>query len=370
MKIGIFTFWTSYDNYGQVLQSYALQNYLNNQLHLNAEIIRFYAKKPSWKIRIKRFAKEIIISFPFVKRFITRYSKDKRNFQVFKDTNIRYSAKISYGKKQLNKNSKKYDVLITGSDQVWSMMLDDTENSVYYLDFGSDSQIRISYAASFGAQEYPHHLQDNLKRQLKRLNAVSVREFDGTKICEHCGIKAIHVLDPTFLLGKDDYSVFITKPSIPPYTYLYILNIEKPEDIYWNEWKVCLMDDTFLCTTSSGYTNNIVSLDCVNVEDCSIEKWLSNIAYANRIVTTSFHGVVFSIIFEKDFIYLPLKKHHISSNNRAIDLLSKLGLEDRVLYTSDEISNLTKKHIDYSSVLPKLMDLRQHSISFLKNNLK
>lgn len=372
MQVGIFTFWTSSDNYGQTLQSFALQKYLNNQTDIKAEVIRYYSKRLPWFVRGKSLVKSVLLWFcPNIdeKKAAQIQSNKKRNFYCFKKRNICYSKQICYGKEQLGKFSSKYDVLIAGSDQVWSMLLDNPQNSVYFLDFGKKTQRRISYAASFGLVEYPQSLQNELRKQLSRFDAISVREDDGLSICHSCGMQAEVVLDPTFLLEKKVYASMTLPCHKKPYVFLYVLNINSKEDLYWNRFSDALKSKTILGTNASGYTSRQILLDGVEYENSTIEQWLSNIANAELVITTSFHGVVFSIIFQKNFIFIPLQGENSKSNNRVDSLLLKLGLEERRLTSENLIDELLNIPIDYHKVIPKLDELRKKSETFLKKQL-
>lgn len=371
MEIGIFTFWSSKDNYGQILQSFALQYFLNLQENINAEVIRYYSTKESLLTRLKTSIKQILLRIcPIIdRRLALKYNKiQERSFDTFKCKYINYSKSIYYGRNELNKNVQKYDVLIAGSDQVWSMMLDNPQNSVYFLDFGNRKQKRISYAASFGLRTYPKELKEKLKIQLARFSAISVREKDGVSICNDCGCTAIQVFDPTLLLDKEVYLPFILSSRKEPYTFLYILNVSK-DDVFWNKIRFCIKTNKILGTTASGYTSDQVILDGVEYENSTIHQWMSNIAYADTVITTSFHGVVFLIIFQKDFIFIPLKGKYAQSNNRVFDLLSKIELENRILFNDSSIECLLQNKIDYSVVEPKLKSFRNKSIEFLKEQL-
>ena len=249
------------------------------------------------------------------------------------------------------------------------MMLNDLNNSVYYLDFGTKEQKRISYAASFGLTEYPIELKSKLKKELDRFDAISVRESDGVSICKTCGKEAIQVLDPTLLLEEGIYKPLTKKNRTYKYSFLYLLNIATEDDIYWKELRNYILTEHIICTTATGYIKNKVLLEGVEYEDSTIAQWLSNIAFANLVITTSFHGVVFSIIFRRNFIYVPLKGTHVVSNNRVLDLLNKLGLSERILRDKTDFSEIFNNQIDYVLVYEKLSLLKDVSIKYLVNAL-
>lgn len=381
MKIGILTFWQSTDNYGQILQCYALQQYLKELGHEPFLIkYTFIGRRIKYSL-LKRIFKVILI-IPILKRIkrnrikreneIIQSKNSIRKFHFFKDKYI-LQYNITYTSlRQLRKDPPHADCYIVGSDQVWAQTLDIDENKVFFLDFGQSDIKRISYAASFAMSKYPTKLNYKLEQQLQRFNAISVRETDGVLICKHVGIKAIQVLDPTFLLTKDDYLRFVTPIDHSNYIYIYSLNITVPEEIKWNELKSLaeLSKTDIVVTPSSGYIlgNEIFGED-INYDYCSIEKWISNIFYSKMMITTSFHGIVFSIILQKDFIYIPLKKRFQQGNNRALDLLKKLDLNDRILDKTTNINVLFNRKIDWEKSYKRILLLKKESMQFLQDNL-
>jgi len=176
MKIGITTFWESNDNYGQILQSFALQKFLQNHGH-DAFVIRY--KKPSIPLSFSKkkkywnMMKKLLKIYPL---FIYLYNKyqDKyiyktfnktidvqkteqlRDFETFRNQNIKYSSLIYDSTEQLKQNSSEVDCLITGSDQVWHHSFLCKAGAPFFLDFGNEETIRLSYAPSFGVKYVPN----------------------------------------------------------------------------------------------------------------------------------------------------------------------------------------------------------------------
>ncbi|MFT4071747.1 MAG: polysaccharide pyruvyl transferase family protein [Dysgonamonadaceae bacterium] len=378
MKIGIVTFWDTKDNYGQVLQGFALQQFLKKSGH-EPFIIRYryngnrHYKTPLWKLIVK-----FLLVFPILKtkekskrRKFIENKCIKRNFDLFRTRYITFSSEEYNSIKELRANPPKSDCYIVGSDQVWGPLLDNEDSKAFFLDFGDENILRISYAASFGRKEYPNEYIDILKKYLLKLDNVSVREHDGVNICGKLGVNATHVLDPTFLLSESDYQKMITPVEYENYAYLYILNITDPNEIRWNEIKEYLEKNklTSVITPSSGYVIGDEIFGDEVYDYATIERWLSNIYHSKFVVTTSFHGIVFSIILKKNFIYVPLKGKFEKGNNRALELLKNLGLENRVLTSDMSISSSLDRHTDWHIVDQKLQLLRKSSISFLENSI-
>lgn len=379
MKIGIITFWQTQDNYGQVLQCYALQKYLISIGH-DAYLIRYTHNQPKPILREK--LKRLIKIYPVIKKIqvivkkIFTKSEDQniffqRFFDDFRNQYIKQSAIIYRNLTDLQSNPPDADCYIVGSDQVWAQLFNSINDEIFFLNFGNITTKRISYAASFAMDYYPNKLLPKLAKNLHRFNAISVREKTGIRICKDAGYDAKLVLDPTLILKMHDYTPFIKK--ITPkkdYVYVYILNINSPEEIYWDKLKGLFHAKNYeiIATTASGYNNISFTLSEAKYEYPTIEYWLSLIYNSSLVITTSFHGVAFSICFNKPFCFFPLKKYAFS-NNRIFDLLNELGLLSRVINRLDDLGPTIDAPIRWDVVNQKLEFLRKKSQLFLSENL-
>lgn len=392
MKIGIITLWESSDNYGQQLQCWALQEVLR-ELGQDPFLIRYNtALKPSLSNRIKSKLNSIIkiISIYQLIRKIYERKKNKnklrwqseykkknnyRDFAGFKKQYLTISPEIYEDVEALRSNPPQAEIYIAGSDQIWSYPLSYEESKAYFLDFGSENIKRIAYAASFSLTEYPENLKPVLRHLLKRFDAVSVREDTGVSICESVGIKAELVVDPTMLLGINDYKMLIQQNQLKEddsnYIYVYHLNIEDKEEIHWEEVKKLALNNTLSLrvTTSSGQLIGRELLDGVDYEYSTIPQWLSNISNARFVVTTSFHGVVFCLIFHINFIWFPLMGKRSNGNCRVIDLLKSINLSNHIFSEINTLEKVYTLPIDWDVVDIKLNSLRGWSLSFLQKAL-
>ncbi|MEE0363041.1 MAG: polysaccharide pyruvyl transferase family protein [Prevotella sp.] len=392
MKIGIITLWESSDNYGQQLQCWALQEVLR-ELGQDPFLIRYNtALKPSLSNRIKSKLNSIIkiISIYQLIRKIYERKKNKnklrwqseykkknnyRDFAGFKKQYLTISPEIYEDVEALRSNPPQAEIYIAGSDQIWSYPLSYEESKAYFLDFGSENIKRIAYAASFSLTEYPENLKPVLRHLLKRFDAVSVREDTGVSICESVGIKAELVVDPTMLLGINDYKILIQQNQLKEddsnYIYVYHLNIEDKEEIHWEEVKKLALNNTLSLrvTTSSGQLIGRELLDGVDYEYSTIPQWLSNISNAKFVVTTSFHGVVFCLIFHINFIWFPLMGKRSNGNCRVIDLLKSINLSNHIFSETNTLEKVYTLPIDWDVVDIKLNSLRGLSLSFLQKAL-
>lgn len=387
MRIGIITFWESNDNYGQVLQAYALQQVLKNMGHnpfqirysLNASCIN--SSHPSL---IKRILK-IMTIYPLVKSIRRKNALRKdaayelvieeknkiRKFKEFREKHILNSDIIYKSIKELRENPPLADCYITGSDQVWTMLLSNENNKAYFLDFGDSKVKRISYAASFARKSYPNELIGELKTQLKKFDAVSVREKEGIDICVEAGREdTVCVLDPTFLLDSSYYNNLFTNISTPDhYIFVYSINIRKPEELSWKEVvrysKAQRIE--IITTTSSGHFAGREILSDTKYLYATIPEWLAFIKNADIVFTTSFHGIAFCLIFNTPFVYFPLSGQGAKGNGRVLNLLNSLGLESRVY--QGNLERIIDNNIDWFKVNKSLFKFKEDSCYYLNSAL-
>lgn len=386
MKIGIITFWESNDNYGQLLQCWALQQQLIKMGH-EPFLIRYSMRN---RIQLKkpigiRLLKAILV-YPLLKKVFVILHKRRerkvrknmeqknrmRDFDAFRRRYITCGTIIYNSLADLQQNPPEADCYITGSDQVWAQLLDNAENEVFFLNFGKTSVRRIAYAPSFSMVDYPNRLLTPLKNNLQRFDYLSVREMDGVKICRNAGRKVTKVVDPTLLLSRQEYlPLLLEQHHKTPYVYVYSLNISSPLEIRWEELSQLAkyQGKDMIVTTASGYIAGRELFEHVNYAYATIPQWLTYIRYADIVVTSSFHGIVFCILLETPFVYVPLKGKYASGNNRIFDLLEDVGLEKRIL--TDEVSypDIFSFPINWETVEYRLCQLREDSIYFLQDAL-
>ena len=390
MEIGILTFWETQDNYGQILQGYALQTYLKAQGH-DVYVIRYdhdgrfrRAKKEKYS-KIGKFLKALMI-YPAIS-YLINFKKKKvlrerlaynnrinvrRKFDQFRDTYFNYSKYLYYSLQELQKTPPKADIYIAGSDQIWGWTLKKHNNRAFFLDFGLVETKRISYAPSFAMEVYPTDQIKMLTKQLSRFDAISVREKTGVKICNSVGFTAEWVCDPTMLLMSDDYRKLFSLKSIKPYIFIYSLNISNKEDIYWSQIKK-LSETTntqIKVTVSSGHIPANELFEGVVYDYSTPECWLSNIANAEFVITTSFHGVVFCIIFNKKFAFVPLKGKYSKGNNRVIDLLELLELRNNIIGEGNNLQSIIKSTVNWERTNQLLDAFRLKSQIFINSNIR
>ena len=381
MRIGVLTLWQSKDNYGQMLQCYALQQFLREKGHEPYLISYRFIKEERqytsfWKMLLK-----VYVIYPLASVFglgrdkkkladeeFEKYCHEKkRSFDGFLKKYINLS-KTYNNLDDLQKNPPVADCYVVGSDQVWAQLLSKPENSAFFLDFGDEKTKRIAYAASFSMNEYPENLRSKLAENFSRFNAISVRETQGIYICNSVGTKATKVVDPTLLLGTKAFeNISAKRLNSDKYAFVYQLNIASPDEICWTDAQAYCNESHLdvIATASSGYFEGLEILKGAKYVYPSIPEWLSLIRHSEIVITTSFHGIVFSILFHKNFVYIPLKGVHSGGNARVFNLLSDLKIEEKSVSCGRTFNDVASFEIDYSKCNSILKEKVAESASFL-----
>lgn len=362
MKIGIITFWDSQDNYGQVMQSYALSAYLTNAGH-EAVVIRYKPyQKASRKEAISKLSPSHILNYYKFRKgqlALRTVVSVTRDFDGFRKKHIRYTDKIYHGFKQLwQEDWSSYDAFVCGSDQIWSPKPEEQLNA-YFLQFAPYRSLRIAYAPSFGRSVLPAEYQKQLHGLLRHFDAVSVREKEGVDFCSNEGITCKLVCDPTLLLNDSDYRKLTNSTERDNHVFCYLIKwdtlfpVEQVKKVVGNFSGV-----HYFCTNGQepyfDYEKNQ-----------TIENWLASIQKSNLSLTNSFHGTVFSILSHTPFVSFPLIGESSAMNNRLFSLLSKLGLESRIYKDGTDIQKIIDTPIDWEQVDERLRIFRQFSEDFI-----
>lgn len=344
MKIGIMTFWWSQDNYGQLLQCYALQKYLRDAGH-DAYLIRYVGNNdkgnsPLWKRILKSFNPCLL--FKYIKKKIClklslrEQKNNTRYFDNFRNIYIKQSDKFYSSYKELKENPPEADIYIVGSDQIWNFSFLTNKKQVKQnayvhacmLNFGKETTKKMSYAASWSMSSLSSNLIEEIKPLLQKFSYVSVREENGVELCKQCGYdKAEFVCDPTMLLDADIYRNLYKSERIrkqeKKYILLYMLNNECDFDIQkvYDFAKEKKLEVVYV--TGNGV------VDKRDKFFATIPEWLYLIDNAEFIVTNSFHCCVFSSLFEKKFGAVKLTGYAKGQNVRLESLFKILGIDSR-----------------------------------------
>lgn len=373
MKIGILTHQLG-TNYGGILQNFALQTVLKRHGY-EPQTLNYTERVPVY-IKLLSFISRLLKRIRGVNIPLRGWATNNeieyitRNTQEFVSNHIETTEKIDLSKIcKIDKNN--YDAIIVGSDQVWRYRKNILH--FYLSDFKDVPKVKIAYAASFGLDKwnYPESITTECKRLIKCFTSISVREISGVHLCrEHLGANPSLVLDPTLLLVKSDFLSLIKgktkcKASGKRLT-AYILDDSamKREIIEKVAEKKKLIIHTVMAKKKFGDVNSF------NLEDCvfpKIESWLEGFANSEFVVTDSFHGTVFAIIFNKPFVAIA---NDIRGTSRFDSILGILKLKDRLISKNEEIEKIIESRINWDEVNSTIKHYRDFSISFLLKSLQ
>ena len=373
MKIGVLTL-PLHNNFGGILQAYALQQVLNSLGH-NAVLIdksKYVSLGPWYKkfpIYTKRTLEKYLMRKDIVIKADVEQNRIPKTIAKHTDLFIDKYIKRFFTKNFSNIKKEDFDVIIVGSDQIWrpKYFFSGIENA--YLNFAKEWDIkRIAYAASFGTEEWEYNNEQtaNCAALLKKFNAVSVRESSATKLCkEKFGVYAQHVLDPTMLLSKEDYINLFGNASADKsdgnlFCYILDESAEKARIID----NVAKKKGLKPFHVNSKYEDSDAPLE-ERIQQ-PVEKWLRAFYDAEFIVTDSFHACVFSIIFNRPFIIYGNQERGLA---RFKSLLKLFELEDCLVYSPNDVNKVLQTPIDWNKVNFIHRQMKEESLSFLINNL-
>lgn len=380
MKIGILTL-PLYYNYGGILQCYVLQKVLQRMGHEVIVLNRKFNNPPLREVmlRLGSIVKCVVrkyflgnesvrLSNPFLHNYYIKYPIWDSSANIsFIHSNFKFTPSTTSSRALRNYVLRhQLDCIVVGSDQVWRECYCPCITD-YFLGFlPSGCKVRkIAYAASFGVQDSPISARwlDECIRLAGRFDALSVREDSGVTLMQEVfGLQAKHVLDPTMLLEREDYRLLVSKEdkaAASTGVLAYILD-KTPE-------KKQIMDDVagklqLPCRSFIPDAEKVCVLP-------SVGQWLAAFDRAGFVITDSFHGCVFSILFRKNFIVILNKDR---GADRFHSLLKQFGLQNRLISGYGDLEKRAGelfKPIDYAAVEEKLSRLKADSLRFLREAL-
>lgn len=377
MRIGLCACYDTY-NYGSQLQSYASLITLQ-EMGYDVKIIK-YKKKLSISFIFKSIPR--IFNLSFVRRRIKIYhnkllmrtnklysqviSNRNKQFDRFIRENFKKYVVESYGYHQLKNDAKNYQAIVVGSDQLW--LPSGMASNFYNLLFVPDEIKKVSFSTSFGVSNIPEYQKRKTKFYLERFSSIGVREDAGKTIVEELtNKKAVVTIDPTMMLDADKWDEKIGSRIIKDkYIFCYFLG----SNSQYREKVKEFAEKNNIKVINLAYVDQYVESDNYfnNIENIGPFEFVNLVKNAEYIFTDSFHGSVFSVVYQKQFIvFNRFNDRDNNSRNSRIDNLTKmLGLEDRRY--NGNIEDVFKT-IDYESVLNQLELERRKTREFLKNAL-
>lgn len=327
LKIGIMT-WLHNGNYGTVLQAYALQHYLRSEGY-DVQNIDF---SPTVVEKVKNLIKSKNSFTLFSEKFeamLTRKKADQDKLRIKEDKfNEFLSSKFMltkpfYKADDLSELKGKYDAYICGSDQIWSPTL---LNPAYYFNYLSKNDTKIAYACSFAVNQIPDNKKDKIKGYLKDFSKISVRENQGKEIVKDLvGLDVPVLVDPTLLLNKSEWDK-IASDNIVNKKYVFAYFLTYNEKYFKKAEKIAKEMNCTLVVVPTCKESYDINADVM--QDAGPADWISLIANAEAVVTDSFHGCVFSLIYSKQFFVFKrfADSNSKSQNSRVYTLLQEYSL--------------------------------------------
>lgn len=318
-------------NFGSVFQSYALCKYLNSIGISDVKIIDYnpkYFKKYSLKTKLGR-----------VINFVNLLKRDKK-FKKFIEKNIPLTEQSYCTLKELKKSNLNGDIYIAGGDQLWNPYhkcgLDDAYKLVW------TNGRKISYGTSMGKKDFSIEELKSLTDKIKDFQSISVRESSSVELLSNVGIKATHVVDPVFLLDRENYEKFLVPINQPKYLLVYLVTPSNLLDKCITYLKNAYDLKVILC---SGFSKKCYCDEFL--KDLGPDEILSYIKNASIILSSSFHATSFSLIFKKQFFCILPDEH---TNERIVDLLTIRNLSDRIIFDGDDITKKLDSKINYNNL--------------------
>ena len=354
----------SVSNYGSILQTYATQevikklgcepeiiNYMRYDLRNNKLYNTLLKNQPKWNKNILTRLIYKIIQMP-------NYILMDRKFRKFREK-MYDNTTILYGSnEELKKTPPKADVYCTGSDQIWGKNVNGKLDKAYFLDFVPEGSKCISYAASIGLDKVSSEFEKNIGKLLSKYQEITVREESAVDILKRNGIESKLVLDPTLLLEKEEWAKIIDKKKTKKkYILIYQLHSNKKFEEYARAFSKKVGLPLIRVTPSINQITRCGKFVYLPTPS----KFLYYFKNASYVITDSFHGTVFSIIFNRNFIDISPG----DTATRIKNILKMVNLDERLLKDYNDFS-LIDKEIEWDNVNEILKQEKDRSIKIFK----
>lgn len=371
MKVGIITFHGSH-NHGSVLQAYATQRTVD-EFGCESEIINFRmeSQKRYYSLYPRGYGIRMLGQDFLMLPFHRKRARKAKKFEDFIGK-MRLSGLEMRDRDELQSVVDRYDVYLTGSDQIWSNRIPELVGAkedftgVYFFDFADNEKPRIAYASSVGESTYEELI--GKKKWLEKFSAISTREQYGVDLLKRIIDKDVElVLDPTFLLNKNQWGEMAGRERLikEPYIFLYTLHGLK-HGMKWGKALTEFGKKKGLKVVAVSPFFPITAAGAHNVMDAGPLDFLNLIKNAELVFTDSFHGTAFSINMNKPFFSYVGKN---TGDNRKLGIMRQFGLEGRALESFDEIGQKIEYGLDYVNYNKLIDGARRKSREWLQNAL-
>lgn len=368
MKIGILTYHRA-ENYGALLQAYALRSYLQSLGHdvsfvdywpqYHKDYFKIFSLKGFRRTGVRGKMDYILNSTIWLCPKIIR----KRRLLKFVTNELGAAQKPRYNEK--TQATEHYDIVVYGSDQIWRKQnLSGVGFDDWY--FGASNIVadrKVVYAGSMGTVKTTKEDDEYIMWMMKNFNGISVREADLQQYLHSLEIPTSLVIDPVFLLSKEQWAKVAEPKSDNSGKYILFYNLlNKPESVHFAEK---LSKETGLPIKELNKKMSFSHLGRRYISTASVNRFLRLVQDAEYVVSNSFHGVAMSLVFQKQFFAVGMGE----KANRVKSLLNSAGIEG--FYVEDaHLSPLRLNHIDYNKVAEKLEAIIGDSKLFLNQSIK
>ena len=360
MKVANIT-WITYLNFGTFLQAYALQEYIKS-VGIQCTTLNDATKVEkhlNWKLKIKKLYWSLQQDY----RLFMRSQEQSR--MLYEDFKSKY-IKLEWHADEPNYLNKEYDCFVCGSHQIWNpYSLRNKHAGFYYAEFACKK--KVAYAPSVGVSSIPDDCLPRFKNLINDFSFLSAREREGKEIMQKLTGKCVlQVVDPTLLVGKDQWENFVRKQNVKPYVLGYFLT---PNNRYINaakeyarekglEFRMLYTDRKYRSVTDKLITAGPI-------------EFLQAIHDAHIVFTDSFHGSIFSVIFRTPFVtFKRFRNSATSQNSRVENLLKTMGLSDRLIDENEVHQINSLKEIDFDDVWKRLSPMIDKSKKYLVDAIK
>ena len=358
-------------NYGTALQAYALQRYLQLNYGDDVELIDYiypnstHKQKRSLYKRLKGVAR---ITLEYV---VCHRAVKNRLFKDFRNRYFKLSNKQLHNYQQLAKECPQYDLYITGSDQVWNVYTVKNDPA-FYLTFLPDSAFRISFGSSFAVKEIPQEYKEYIRKWLSLYSFIGVRECSSLHVLKSLSlpenIQCVNTCDPTFLLSVEEYDKILVTSRIKlesPYILVYMLdyafNPHPGIDVVVTELQRKLSCDVIIIGRK-----RIVRGKCIkHLYKVGPAEFLWLFKHAKFVVTSSFHGTMFSLIFQRPFVAITPTEKELDV--RIQDLIQIVGIKNCIVQSNITEYSYSPNDIFTHEVCLKINEYVSESKRFLQN---
>ena len=358
-RVGVLTF-HDYDNYGAGLQSYALQKKLL-EAGYDAELINYSCPYIHHRFTLSSLKKKGFVDYAYGVIGHICYMPRRKGFSRFR-RQLRISPQV-ISCEELSALSAGYDVVVAGSDQLWDCSLTDYDRT-YFLNFTAEGTRRISYAVSMGEHYPDESFRQTMAQDLAAFDTILMREGYGADfVCTLTGKRPKVACDPTLLLTGEEWSRLAGEenPEKEGYILVYQLGVSPS-----------LVRQAVELSKRTGLALHFIPFPLVGLARAHIHpaadpcKWLRLIRDAEYVISDSFHGIVFSLLFERNF-YAKVDGQHV--NRRLMELLEQVGMTDRIL--SDQmLPPDAAASMDFTGCQEILDGIREKSLRLLNGALE